>query len=178
MIIGDGVACHAVHGKKRMMVVKIEKRDIPSVINGIWDIFLKYEARKASIEGVIQFRKRLNNELFAGNLAVFGAFEAGKLVGGVVTNKDGSRVIILVSDKKCGIEKLEDKLFDAVLRESSGDTITAIAAEFAADTLRKLGFETSGKTINPCGIPLVQMVYQKKPKKELCSALGGKTDEV
>ena len=123
-----------------------------------WRVFLEFEAPDYSLEGVEAFRRYLENPEEISALTVYGALEAGQLVG-VLAALEGQIALFFVepAHHRKGVGR---QLFQMLLSEQGGRTIRVNAAPYAVGIYGRLGFfAIDEEQVSEDGIRYIPMAF-------------------
>lgn len=146
------------------MNIKIKKllnshRD--EALNLTLNVFMEFGASDYNEEGVQTFKDYIDNKELSENLEMHGAYSDNKLVGVVATRNEGNHITLLFVDGKYHRQGIGRKLFEQVIKNSSGANITVNSSPYAIEVYHHLGFiETDFEHIDD-GIRYTPMVYIK-----------------
>jgi len=148
-------------------VKKLAQPEIPEALSLVWNVFLKFEAPEYSKEGIENFKSFIDSEKMIGGLMIYGAFLEERLVGVAATREQGNHIALFFVDGRYHRRGIGRKLFETVLRHSSGDRITVNSSPYALPVYRRLGFfdADSERVVN--GIRYIPMTYQKQRERGL-----------
>ena len=142
-----------------MEINKLTEAEKANAMNLVWEVFLEFDAPDYTEEGVKTFRDFITDEVKTGSLEIYGANKNGKLAGVIATRNQGSHIALFFVDKRYHRQGIGRKLWEAVLRNSTAETITVHSSPYAGEIYRKLGFTyTDGEQIEH-GIRYIPMKY-------------------
>lgn len=148
-----------------MEIKKLEKLEINKALKLIWDVFLECEAFNYNRRGVEEFRRFLDCKELINTFDIYGTYDKKELVG-VIGLQDKQHICLFFvkkSHQKHGIGK---KLFEEILKITTGDEISVNSSPCGVEVYKKLGFTITDSEQNINGIRFIPMVY-KKLKKEI-----------
>lgn len=143
-----------------MKIKKLHKSEKSIALNIAWSVFLEFEAPDYSNEGINTFRKFLDNEEEINKLKMFGAYEAGELVGLIATRNDGSHIALFFVHKGYQKRGIGRKLFEEILQGNDSKEITVNSSPFAVEIYRKLGFVETDKEHTRDGLRYIPMKFK------------------
>ncbi len=142
-----------------MQIRKLSESEIPGAMKLVWEVFLQFEAPDYPEEGVLNFKRVIDDRNIIYSFTLYGAFENRKLTGVAATRNEGGHIALFFVRGEYHRRGIGRKLFDAVLRDSTSDRITVNASPFAVEIYRRLGFDaTDGEKLSD-GIRYTPMEY-------------------
>jgi len=144
-----------------MEIRKLTQPEKPSAMCLVWDVFLEFEAPDYVEEGIATFRDFINDEQSIKELAVYGAFEKGKLAGVIATRNGGNHIALFFVRKDCQRRGIGRKLFETMLEDSTSKEITVNSSPYATVIYRKLGFSDADTERTTKGMRYTPMKYVK-----------------
>ncbi len=140
-----------------MEIYKVTQAEKANAMHLVWEVFVEFEAPDYTGEGVKTFRDFVTDKNQTDSLEIYGAYETGELAGVIATRNEGSHIALFFVDKRYQRKGVGRKLWEAVLSDSTAETITVHSSPYAAAIYRKLGFtDTDGEqteqgyVISPC----------------------------
>lgn len=142
-----------------MEISKVTQAQKANAMNLVWKVFLEFEAPEYTEEGVKTFRDYITDKNQTDNLEIYGAYETGELAGVIATRNEGSHIALFFVDKRYHMQGIGRKLWEAVLRNSTAETITVHSSPYAGEIYRKLGFTYTDREQIEHGIRYIPMKY-------------------
>ena len=96
-----------------------------------------------------------------GGLAVYGAFDKGKIVGVAATRNEGNHIALFFVDSQYHRRGIGRKMFETVLHGSISDHITVNSSPYAVNVYHHLGFFDTDAERLENGIRYIPMTYVK-----------------
>lgn len=134
------------------------------VLNMIWAVFLDFEAREYSKEGIAEFKRyiefsNIKNLITNSNMKMWVAYTDNKPVGALATNPD-NHISLLFVDKNYHRQGIAKSLFYAMLSSLDKIKYTAMTVNsslYANEVYKKFGFKNIGETKEVNGIIFIPM---------------------
>lgn len=123
-----------------MTIREIEREDFESALALTWKVFLEFEAPDYSADGVVEFQKSIHDPEYLKLLRIIGAFESKQLIGIIATRSSGSHIALFFVDGKYQRKGIGRLLFDRILPDVPGKTLTVNSSPFAVPIYHRLGF--------------------------------------
>ncbi len=123
----------------------------------IWRVFQIYEVPDFPPEGVIEYKRILDETEKTKNIVFYGALENGELIGVLGMRENNHIGYFYVSEKhhRRGIGKM---LFEKIKNNYNGD-ITVNACPYGVPVYKKLGFEVTDIQKNKNGVIYTPMKF-------------------
>lgn len=123
-----------------MEIRKIEKSEMKKAIELVWKTFLEYEAPDYKEEGILEFKKTIENEIWLDERKFYGAFENNKILG-VIATKNCNHIALFFVEGKYHRQGIGRKLFDKITEENKDNFFTVNSSPYAKEVYEHLGFE-------------------------------------
>lgn len=143
-------------------IKKIDKDALSDTLVLAMDVFLEFEAPDYSEEGVKEFEKSIHDPEYIKQLAVYGAYVDGSLVGVIATRSEGTHIALFFVKGEYQKQGIGRQLFLTVLGECSADTMTVNSSPYAVPVYHKLGFEDKDAEQTVNGIRFTPMERKKR----------------
>lgn len=141
---------------------RLEPCELPEALELVWKVFLAFEAPDYSEEGVAEFEKSIHDPKYLEMLRCYGAFDNEDIVGIIATRSNGSHIALFFVDEQYQKQGIGRQLFELVLRDDSGGTITVHSSPFAVPVYRRLGFVDTDTEQETNGIRYTPMKLEKQ----------------
>ena len=134
---------------KQFPVRRLYPEEIQSALDLCWEVFLQYEAPEYSEEGILEFRKSLDDEERTRELTFYGAFDGDHLVGTLCMREPQHIGGFFVNEAyhRKGIGR---SLFETMRRDYDRQEFTVNSSPYAVEVYRHLGFQETDmeQTVN------------------------------
>ena len=130
--------------KANYFIRKIRQEEIEKALLLVWQVFLEYEAKNYTKDGVQEFYKSIHDENYISSLDWYGAFIEEKLIGVIATKNEGTHIALFYVDEKYQRQNIGKHLFQAVLMKCDSKRITVNSSTYAVSIYYKLGFKNIG----------------------------------
>lgn len=118
---------------------KINNNELKEMIDLAWRVFLKYEAPDYSEEGILEFKKSINDPDFISKLEIYGAFEDDKLLGMIATRGINHIAMFFVDENYQGMG-IGRKLYNYICELNKDNYFTVNSSPYAKGIYEHLGF--------------------------------------
>lgn len=125
--------------KGEIKVKKLSKKEIPCALELVRNVFLEFDAKDYSKEGVREFMNTLDNEGFVESLKFYGAFEGKEMVG-VLAMREKQHISLFFVKAEHHKKGIGRKLFEYMKNDCAIREFTVNSAPYAAEVYRRLGF--------------------------------------
>ncbi len=105
-----------------------------------WRVFMRFEAPDYRPEGVESFRRTIEDPSFAARIRCYGAFDGDALAGMIATRSEGSHIALFFVEEAYHRQGIGRRLFEAILPDVPGDTVTVNSSPYAVPVYQRLGF--------------------------------------
>ena len=139
-------------------IIKLPKERYIEACRLIWQVFQIYEVPDFPPEGVIEYKRILDETERLKNITFYSAMEEDKVIG-VLGMRRGNHIgYFYVSEKhhRRGVGKM---LFNEIKKDYNGD-ITVNACPYGVPVYKKLGFEATDIQKNEKGIIFTPMKFK------------------
>lgn len=139
--------------------------DLPAAMQLVWQVFLAYDAKDCSDEGIEEFRSTISLPEMRRRMAtqqawLWGCFDGTRITGVIATRKP-CHIMLLFVDPAFHRQGIAHALVEAVVqsyrRHTAEQTLTVNASLYAAEIYQKLGFAASAEPQFCNGIRFVPM---------------------
>ena len=142
-----------------MDIRKIEQKEIKSALKLVLDTFMEYEAPDYLEEGVDTFKAFIGDEKAMYDLDMCGAYEDENIIGMIATRNQGNHIALFFVDRVKHNQGIGRKLFNEVIKNSTGELITVNSSPYAVLVYKKLGFISSNEEQVTGGMRYTPMTY-------------------
>lgn len=122
-------------------------------------VFLEFEGPDYTQDGIDEFNRSIHDPEYIGMLRIYGAFEAGEMMGMLATRSEGTHMALFFVDGKYHRKGIGRKLFERACADNPSDKMTVNAAPYAYEIYHKLGFVDTDAEEIVQGIRSTPMVY-------------------
>ena len=126
-------------------------------------VFMEFEARDYSDEGIEEFKRSLKNPAYIDNLCFYIAIEQDEGIGMLATRNNGSHIALLFVDGRWQRKGIGRKLIEFALKDCDDSTMTVNSAPLAHEFYKKAGFEDTDVEQIKNGIRFIPM------KRKICT---------
>lgn len=144
-----------------MRIEKISINNREKALALALSVFMQYEAPEYSQQGINTFKSFINNKEFIDGLEIYGAFEEKEIIGVIATRNGGNHIALFFVDGNFHGQGIGRKLFETVIKESTGEKITVNFSPYAVVIYKKLGFISDSDEQLADGLRYTPMTYIK-----------------
>lgn len=123
-----------------MEIRKIKKFEMKKALDLVWRTFLEFEALDYTEEGILEFKKTIDDEYWIKEREFYGAYKNNEILGVIVT-KDKNHIALFFVDGKYHRQGIGKKLYEKVLKLNKDDFFTVNSFPYAKEVYKHLGFE-------------------------------------
>lgn len=125
-----------------MIIRKVREDEMKLAMDLAWRVFLEYEAPDYTEEGILEFKRSINDSEFVSKLEVYGAYEedSNELLGMIAT-RGGNHIALFFVDGKYHRMGIGKMLYSTVCDLNQDDYFTANSAPYAKEIYEHLGFK-------------------------------------
>jgi GNAT superfamily N-acetyltransferase len=151
-------------------IIKLQKNDIKSALDLVWNVFQEFEAPDYSKQGIEEFRKfiaynSIIDKFDKGELYFWGCIDNDDLTG-VITTRGINHICMLFVNKEYHRRGIARSLFQTVEErcksENNISNITVNSSPYAIEVYHRLGFFDTDKELTVNGIRFTPMSYLQK----------------
>jgi Predicted acyltransferase len=146
-----------------IIIEKIDAANQEKALAMVLSVFMQYEAPDYSEQGIQTFTDFINNKESIDCLEMYGAFKNVELVGVIATKNEGNHIALFFVDSKYHRQGIGRKLFENVIRSSTGGKITVNSSPYAVEVYTKLGFVPDSEEKLTEGMRYTPMTYTFNP---------------
>lgn len=151
--------------KDPLKIKKLAKKDIPSALKLVFDVFMEFEAPEYSEEGVEEFRNTLDDESFIGKLKFYGAFMNDEL-SGVLAMREPQHISLFFVKAEHQQKGIGRKLFERMKKDYVLKSFTVNSSPFAVKIYEQLGFSAASSEQVIKGIRFTPMIYNENKEQK------------
>lgn len=146
--------------KMSIEIIKLPKERYREATELIWHVFQIFEVPDFPPEGVLEYKRIIDQTLEKGNIIFYTAMEENKVVGalGMRENNHIGYFYVKETHHKRGIGRM---LFSRILSEYEG-SITVNACPYGVPVYKRLGFIETDTQKNEKGIIYTPMMYKRE----------------
>ncbi len=122
-----------------MEIRRILKAEIEEALNLVWKVFLEYEAPDYTEEGMMEFKKTINDVSWVEARDFYGAYNNNKILG-VIATKDISHIALFFVDGKYHKQGIGRKLYNKVESLNNNGFFTVNSSPYAHEVYKHLDF--------------------------------------
>lgn len=132
-----------------MLIRKIKEEELEKALELVWKVFLEYESPDYSDEGILEFKKSINDQEFINKLELYGAFHKNELLG-IIATRNTTHIALLFVDGKYHKQGIAKALYKYVSDKNEQGIFTVNSSPYAKKVYEKFGFEAtdSEQTVN------------------------------
>ena len=139
-----------------MNIRRINDNEIKLALDLVWDVFLKFEAKDYTDEGIQLFKDSIDNKDFVSKMEFFGAFLNNKLVG-VISTRDKCHIALLFVNEKFHKHGIGKSLINYILKLNNRNFITVNSSIYGKSFYEHLGFVCLSNEQNVKGLRFYPM---------------------
>ena len=124
-----------------MEIRKIEPNKMADALELIWNVFLEFEAPDYTEEGVMEFKRTIEDVHWIEERDFYGAFEENETLLGVIATKDATHIALFFVDGKHHRQGIGRELFHNVKQLNHSGYFTVNSSPYAHAFYKRLGFE-------------------------------------
>ncbi len=143
-----------------MKIIELLKEDISKAVELILEVFMMYEVPGYSREGVETFIGSVRNDEWIGSLKFYGAYREEELVGVIATRNSGDHIALFFVKGEYHNKGIGRVLFNEVVNNSTGDSITVNSSPYAVEIYKHLGFSKVQEEQLTDGMRYTPMVFR------------------
>lgn len=145
-----------------MTIEKINFENREKALALVLSVFMQYEAPEYSQQGIKTFKDFINSKESIDGLEIYGTFKEEEIVGVIATKNDGNHIALFFVYGKYHRQGIGRKLFETVIKESTGEKITVNSSPYAVEVYQKLGFILDSDEQLVDGLRYTPMTYIKR----------------
>ena len=151
--------------KPQHLIRPLGPADLPAAMQLVWQVFLAYDAKDCSDEGIEEFRTtialpEMHKRMADQEVWLWGCFDGTRITGVIATRKP-CHIMLLFVDPAFHRQGIARTLVDAVVQSyrsyTAEQTLTVNASLYAAKIYEQLGFTASAEPQFCNGIRFVPM---------------------
>lgn len=117
----------------------ILKEEMEEALDLVWKVFLEYEAPDYTEEGIMEFKRTINDVSWVDSRDFYGAYDNNKILG-VIATKDNSHIALFFVDGKYHKQGIGRKLYNKVESLNNNGFFTVNSSPYAHEVYKHLGF--------------------------------------
>jgi len=145
-----------------MTIEKISFENREKALALVLSVFMQYEAPEYSEQGIKTFKDFINSKESIDGLELYGAFKEEEIAGVIATMNHGNHIALLFVYGKYHRQGIGRRLFETVIKESTGEKITVNSSPYAVEVYKKLGFVSDSDEQLTDGLRYTPMTYIKR----------------
>lgn len=118
---------------------RILKAEIEEALDLVWKVFLEYEAPDYTEEGIMEFKRTINDVSWVEARDFYGAYDNNKILG-VIATKDISHIALFFVDGKYHKQGIGRKLYNKVEALNNNAFFTVNSSPYAHEVYKHLDF--------------------------------------
>ena len=122
-----------------MDIRRINVDKVTEALNLVWDVFLKFEAKDYTEEGVKLFKDSIDNKEFISKMKFFGAYVDNNLIG-VISTRDKCHISLLFIKEEFQKQGIGKELINYVMKFNNVNFMTVNSSIYAKSFYEHLGF--------------------------------------
>ena len=123
-----------------LVIRKTLEKEMSKALELVWKVFMEYEAPDYTEEGIIEFKKAIDDISWVRARDFYGAYDENNNILGVIATKDLTHIALFFVDGKHHKQGIGRKLFDKVKSLNSGKFFTVNSSPYAHEVYKHLGF--------------------------------------
>ena len=123
-----------------MQIREILKEEIKDALELVWKVFLEYEAPDYTEEGIKEFKKAIDDNLWVEARDFYGAFDENNNVLGVIATKGIIHIALFFVDGKYHKHGIGRKLYNKIKSLNEKGFFTVNSSPYAHEVYKHLGF--------------------------------------
>ena len=143
-----------------MEIRKLQNSEIAEALDLVWKVFSEFDAPDYPQQGIEEFQNFIHDETEIKKLHISGAINGGSIIGVLAMRAD--HISLLFVDKYYHKQGVGKALFQYILKQAQGESITVNSSPYAKDFYHKLGFTDTGFEQMQNGIRFIPMIYSLK----------------
>ena len=143
-----------------MEIRKIEKEEMEEALELVWRVFLEFEAPDYTQEGIIEFKKAIDDNEWVSNRNFYGAFEDGKILG-VIATKEFTHIALFFVEGIHHRKGIGRKLYQAICELNNTGKFTVNSSPYAKPVYERFGFVCTNTEQCINGLRFYPMVNDK-----------------
>ena len=149
---------------ENIIIREIQEKEIQEAIELVWKVFLEYEAPDYTQEGILEFKKTINDNEWIKNRRFIGAFENDKIIG-VIATKDSNHIALFFVDGNYHRKGIGKSLYNFIKEANSTGYFTVNSSPYAHEVYKRLGFVDTNEKQNVNGLIFYPMINNKLKKE-------------
>ena len=126
-----------------LVIRKVLEEEMNKALELVWKVFMKYEVPDYTEEGIIEFKKVIDDISWVKARDFYGAYDENNNILGVIATKDLTHIALFFVDGKHHRQGIGRKLFDKVKSLNSDNFFTVNSSPYAHEVYKHLGFTDS-----------------------------------
>ncbi len=118
---------------------RILESEMEEALDLVWKVFLEYEAPDYTEEGIMEFKRTINDVSWVKTRDFYGAYDNNKILG-VIATKDISHIALFFVDGKYHRQGIGRKLYNKVESLNSNGFFTVNSSPYAHEVYKHLDF--------------------------------------
>ncbi len=151
--------------QKHTNVRPLDDAEIGDALQLAWRVFCEFESPDYAPEGTEEFKRCLNDDAYLAGVRCYGAFDEEKLVGMLGIREVKRHICFFFVDGEYQRLGIGTKLFNRMLEDIPGQTITLNSSPYGLHFYKAIGFTEMDSEQIVNGIRFMPMEYQKDPKE-------------
>ena len=116
------------------------KEEMKEALELVWKVFSEYEAPDYTQEGVNEFKKTIEDNLWIEERDFFGAFDENNKILGVIATKDTTHISLFFVDGRYHKQGIGRKLYNKIEKLNTEGFFTVNSSPYAHEIYKHLGF--------------------------------------
>lgn len=123
---------------------KILKEEMEEALQLVWTVFLEFEAQDYTEEGIMEFKRTIDNKQWVEDRDFYGAYKDNKIIG-VIATKDTTHIALFFVDGKFHNQGIGKKLYNKINESNKQNYFTVNSSPYAYEIYKHLGFIDTDK---------------------------------
>lgn len=142
-------------------IEEISANDREKALALVFAVFMQYEAPDYSEQGIQTFHDFIHSQELLSMLQFYGAYSENELAGVIATRNGGNHIALFFVESRYQRQGIGRKLFEWILRNSTGEKITVNSSPYAVEVYKRLGFVPDREEQIADGMRFTPMTYRK-----------------
>lgn len=123
-----------------LVIRRVLETEMNKALELVWKVFMEYEAPDYTEDGIIEFKKAIDDNLWVKARDFYGAYDENNNILGVIATKDLTHIALFFVDGKYHRQGIGRKLFEKVKSLNTDKFFTVNSSPYAHEVYKHLGF--------------------------------------
>ena len=147
-----------------LVIRKILKEEMKEALELVWKVFLEFEAPDYTEEGIEEFKKTIDDNVWIKARDFYGAFDENNKVLGVIATKDITHIALFFVDGKHHKQGIGRELYNEIKSLNNTGVFTVNSSLYAHEVYKHLGFKDTDEEQCVNGLRFYPMKIELKQK--------------